>query len=231
MLGIMSEGRGVGAGARLLFASIVCVVGVIMAGSAAALTQYYSELITSEDSLFLPSDVSMTLTSDSLATPGAVANSGQRNGSGLGDGYVGANDVVVYNHTFTAPSNATIIGASLAIATIDDQWWDRNESVAIGVDGVAWANGSAWLSIFFGNIAAGLFEVDGQLQITMVATKGDFNLIGSLFRVVYEVPDTSPAAPTAVNAVPEPGGMALFCTGIVIFGALRRRVFGGRSSR
>jgi hypothetical protein len=217
--------RTTGTMTRCALALLVSIVCLVISSSAAATTQYFAEVVTSEDAFFLPSDTTTSLTSDTVASLATIFNDGQVEGAGIGDGSMSAGDTLVYNHTFEMPTNASIISASLAVAVVDKHWRTSSDDVTIDVNGASWADGSTWLSIMSGGITAGISEVGGQLQITIMATQGNFDLVGTLFRVAYEIPDTGSSIGEDVSAVPEPGAMALFYAGIVVFGSTRKRVF------
>jgi len=213
--------RGLGAGVLISLVTTF-VASVALAGS----IHFYNELLTSDAFIGLPGDMRAQLDAsiDIGDLSDIVLDGSVTPGDGLGNGYVAANQSVTYTHRFQpADVVQTILGAALFIATVDDALFDGRETVAITLDDQFWASGSATFSVFGGWVSASLFQTDGEAVVRVTSTRGDVNLVASLFKVVYSAPSGTGTGGVGTTAVPEPGSMALFAAGMGVVGVATRR--------
>ncbi len=209
--------------------SLVLVAGAATVASAAP--RIYAELLTSDQMWVGPTDARITVDAD-LADwdENILLGADVEYGAGLGDGYLRRGDWLSYSHTFDPVGSAdSIIAATLSIAVADDQWGDRTEAVMIGVNGDFWQSGWATFRIFDGDVTAVFIDDNGQIRIDIVAVRGDLNVLLSTATVLYEDGSGSTGSCGGTHpgtvAVPEPGGLALFCAGILAVGRVRRKDF------
>jgi hypothetical protein len=213
---------------RRLGAGLLLSIVTILVASAAVAgpIHYYNELLTSDVFVGLAGDMRAQLDASidigdlsDIVLAGSVTP-----GDGLGSGYVGSNQTVTYTHRFQpADLVQTILGASLYIATVDDSFLDGRETVAITLDDQFWASGGATFSVFGGWVSASLFQTDSEAIVRVTSTRGDVNLVASLFKVVYTEQDMPGIGGGSTTAVPEPGAMALFAAGLCVVGVATRQ--------
>jgi len=187
---------------------------------------HYAELLTSSSQSALPGDALIQL--DATTDPtnmNLVLDGTTTAGAGLGSGYVTTGSALSFTHSFAPTASVErIIGAVLSIVTIDDSLLDPRENVRITLDDTFFAQGQATLGLFGGAVQAQLFQSDGRATVRVAATRGDLNVVSSLFQVTYAAIDTSGSGGGAsTSAVPEPGAALLFSAGIGVVGVATRR--------
>jgi hypothetical protein len=204
---------------RLIAMPIFALVLMIAGSAAATSTRYFAELLTSQQTRILPSNVRATI--DTSADSGfrdILLGGNIEAGAGLGDGYVsGTGDYIMYQHRFTPSADvASIVKATLAVGVLDDQFCDSGEKVEIRLDGDIWKTGIATINLLAGNVTAYLgTDDDGSLTVAVISRAGDFVVMKSLLVVEYLSPD--------VVAVPEPGAALLFAAGMFVVARSTRR--------
>lgn len=162
-------------------------------------------------------DLNLDMTANDILAGGSITQ-----GDGIGSGFVSGSQSVTFTHRFRpAAVVSSILSASLFVTTADDSWFDGHESVAISLDQQFWASGGATLRVFGGRVSASLFQSDGEAIVSVRSTRGDVNVVASLFKVVYDA--GAPGGGGGTSAVPEPGAMALFCAGLGVVGIVKRR--------
>jgi hypothetical protein len=180
----------------------------------------------------LPKDVRARVDLASAVDPlDAVTQGTVDAGMGLGNGYVAHRSYVQYTHTF-APTESvdSIVSASLSIAIWDDQLFEfEPETVTISLDGELWKKNQATWAYLHDSVSAHLFEEDGEFKVTVFATQGDTQIGWSFFSATYLTPDVSTSG-GGVSPMPEPGGVALFYSGLLVFGTVRSRMRSGPRS-
>ena len=148
-------------------------------------------------------------------------------------GYVGEGETIEYDHFFS-PYN----DPSITITAIDSAWLfvgvidlDAETEVAgIDLNSVAWQQGSATATVFFGNVTAqaDLLNNNGMLTVSIEATEGDFNVAFSVLQTTYTFDVTGSTdgggAGDPGSAMPEPSAALLFVVGaLVVRSGARRR--------
>ncbi len=204
---------------NLRFAHVLAAAMVVLfAVPAFAGTMYYGELLTSDQSLLFPGDMRATMEAGYIGDDpmDLYLNGDIYQGQGLGDGYLsGRRDYVVYTHSFTpSMSVLSVTSAHLYVGIRDDQFFDGKEKVSLALNDEFWQRGSAWFSLFEGDVTAFFHNAGDELQVAVVSRKGDSVVDFSFAKWEYET-DGGPSAGGA-QPVPEPTGLALFCVGAVV---------------
>jgi len=213
-----------------LFAAAVLV---LFAAPAFAGTMLFAEVLTSQESMFLPQNVRATLEAGYIdGDPNDIMIQGSVTpGAGIGSGLLSSpGDYVLYTHRFT-PSTAytAVTSAHLFVGVRDDAWstrdfgdWmDHSESVDIALNGDMWQGGSAWLSLFNGEVTALFSNQEDELTVAVIAREDSTIVDFSGVIWTYETDDN--VRPGGAQAVPEPTGLALFCVGAVVLRRATRR--------
>lgn len=197
---------------------LVATIVVLFAVPAFAGTMYYGELLTSDQSLLFPGNIRATMEAGYIGgDPYDLYLDGSiEHGQGIGDGYLsGRGDYVVYNHRFEpSMSVLSVTSAHLYVGVRDDQLFDGRESVSLALNDEFWQRGSAWFSLYDGDVTAFFHNAGDNLQVSVVSRRGDSVVDISMVKWEFET-DGGPSAGGA-QPVPEPTGLALFCVGAVV---------------
>lgn len=89
--------------------------------------------------------------------------------------------------------------------------------------GSFWAGGNATVRVFAGTVSASLFQSDGEAVVSVPSTRGDVNVVASVFAVVSSAGGPAQGGGAGIAAVPEPGAIMLFGGGIGVVGITTRR--------
>jgi hypothetical protein len=204
-------------------------IAVLFAGAASAgsTAHFYGELLTSDSAFFLPKDARVRVDLASEMNPYDTVKVGTIDyGAGLGNGDMPHGATATWTHKFEhAAEVSEIVKATLTVAVWDDRFGDYTlEEVQIEVDGEAFAAGSSRYMpiILHDTIAAYMFLDDDELEVAMYSS-GGMTLGWSFFGVHY-LSDGVSGTGGGVAPMPEPGGIALFYAGLVVFGTARQRM-------
>ena len=206
---LISSARG------LLAALTLALASLVLAGSASA--NVYAELLTSNafGNLRVQADVGFDPTNLDIMLNGSVTR-----GDGIGNGSVGNGRIATFTHYFNpAQVVGRLLSASVWITTIDNAFGDGREFVRITLDDTFFAAGRATFATLGGAVNARLLQ-DGQLDVAVIGY-GTSNVVSSVFKAFYR--PGGPGGGGGGSAVPEPGGLALFYTGLGVFGVYKRR--------
>jgi hypothetical protein len=219
------------------FRALIAAAVVLFATPALAATMLFGEVLTSSESLFLPQNVRATLEAGALDgdPENIILNGSVTAGDGLGSGMLGhPGDYVLFTHRFT-PSLAyeSVTSAHLMVGVRDDAFHTGDfrdmmratETVDIALNGGDWAGGSAWFSLYDGDVTALFSNQEDEMVVAVIARNGTSVVDFSSVIWTYETADVAmPGTSGGGTPVPEPTGLALFCVGaIVLRGATRRR--------
>jgi hypothetical protein len=190
--------------------------------SATSTVHYYGELLTSNEVPLVPGDirarVDLAFEVDPLDT---VALGSVDYGAGLGAGYLASGAIKNYTHVFAPAADvSSILSSTLVVGVFDDAFGDGPETVSISLDDEFWKSGQATLNLLAGSIKASVYETDGQFNVR-VRARGDTMLAFSYFSAKY-ISDS--VSGDSASPAPEPGGVALFYTGLVVVGAARSQM-------
>jgi hypothetical protein len=206
---------------RWLGAALV-VAGVLQAGTASAITAYYTDFYTSNllfnkhGNVTLPGEITNISTLMSLADVDIV-------GSGLGSGLVTTSSPLSVVHSF-APDTAvgSILGATLKVSVMDDSdlfQTEKLETASIQIGATELANGSASFNLFGIDVSAYFDAAGDTATFSYKATKGDYKVLFSALTVKFDAAVTPRVSPPA--ATPEPTAALVFALGVALVARMR----------
>jgi hypothetical protein len=204
--------------------ALIAGLALLVAAPAFAGTMLFAEVLTSNQSLFLPQNVRATVEAGYInADPYDIMMQGDITpGAGIGDGSLSSTgDYVLFTHRFT-PSTAytAVTKAHLFIGVRDNRLFDGRESVDISLNQDFWQGGSAWLTLFDGEVTALFSNQEDELTVAVVSRRG--SSIVDFSGLIWEYTTDDDVRP-GTQPVPEPTGLALFCVGAVVLRRATRR--------
>lgn len=212
---------------RLSLSALLAAAAVtLLAAPSLAGTMYFAEVLTASETPFA-SNVRATLDAGIVSNdPLDILLDGQiTDNAGLGSGFLsGRGDTITYTHRFTpALAWESVSHATLLIGSIDDQLFDRRESVEIELNDEFWKAGNAAFNLFGGNVTALFSNNQDELKVSVISRRGDSVVPFSMMKWQYQTAG-GPSPGTGASPVPEPTALALFGIGtLMVRQATRRR--------
>lgn len=205
---------------KLLFSLVGCC-GLLLAGPAAAVSLWHSDVYTS--SLLGNTHVAITLPTSPGSVPALLALGDLASlGTGLGSGYVRPGSPITLTHTF-APGVpvSSIQSAALRVSVIDDFDIAREEfSISVGSTLLDTGRSRLLVGVFGGSVATLIAAVGDSIQVTIAALAGDFRVAYSALSVEFSSA-AGGAVPAPTPAIPEPSAALLFAAALAL--VARRR--------
>lgn len=201
---------------RKLVVTMVAVVGVALAGPAAAVSLWYGDVYTS--SLLGDVHARITLPAEPDSIAGLLGSADlDVLGAGLGGGKVAVGSPITLTHTFApGTSVGSIEKAALVVSVLDDvDLGYETVEISVEQDLIDAGKGRFLVGLFGGSVAALITNSGDSIGVTIASLAGDFQVAFSALAVQY-ASDTTPTP-----AIPEPTAALVFAAGLVL--AARRR--------